>query len=366
MRRVGGGDDGQIGEGAAAHLLAGRLEVLVEGVRDLAPGIQSAARGPGQETRTVGVRARRVYARSQSGFSAAGNRRKHAPPPGEIPHSRRWHETPAVTASVELQRVLDSAVVVKDPPVALERTGVDVLLVLVEQPEEVDLRRREGALGRALAAGHAIQEPLVEAPGVDRVGAGVAVRGPADLPHDDGHGGEPVLLQSPDQGVEVGVEDVGVCGGAVDEDGRAAAVEEGVVDGEMRVGVETEKGVDVDGERGAGIEEEFRDGDHERADVRPEVASRGEPGTRLVHIGVERDSDFDLAAQPSLHERRLDVLQRREHHLRVPVLVRLKEGLVPHRHGPETPRSIISRPFLQSRQVALESPCLMSTPKWEM
>lgn len=54
----------------------------------------------------------------------------------------------------------------------------------------------------------------------------------------------------------------------------------------MRVALEAEKRVDVDGERSTVDAEEFDDGDHEVMDVVSEVASRGKARICLVNVGV--------------------------------------------------------------------------------
>ncbi|WVZ57213.1 hypothetical protein U9M48_007623 [Paspalum notatum var. saurae] len=260
--------------------------------------------------------------------SGVGVGAEHAPLPGEVPDALGRHDG---SAAGEPERVLGRAVVVEDAPVALEVARVDALVVLVEQREDVDVGHL-GAARRALPREDAVEEALVEALRVGGVGVLVAVGGPADLADDDGDGAEAVLVERGDERVVVGVEDVGVEHVAVAHASRRRrrprGREEGVVDGEVGVGVEGEERVDVDGEDAAVVEEEADEAEHEARDVGAEVAGGRAAVEGLVDVGVERDGDVDLAGEPGLDERGLHVLHGGQRGGLELALVGLEEGLV--------------------------------------
>jgi hypothetical protein len=336
LGRVGGGDDGEVVERAGVLHLVGRLEVLVERVGDVAAGVEAAAGRAGAEAGAVGVLARVLHGAADGGVVGVGVLPEHAPLLGQVADALGRHDGAAVG---EAERVLGRAVVVEDAPVALEVSRVDALGVLVQQREDVDVGHLRAAR-RALAGDDAVEEPLVELLRAGDVGVLVAVGGPADLADDDGDGAEPVLLERGDERVVVGVEDVGVEHVAVLHAGlrrrRAGRREEGVVLGEVGIGVHGQEGVDVDGEDAVVVEQEADEVDHEALDVGAEVARGGLAVTGLVDVGVERDGDADLPAQAGLHERGLDVPHRRQCRRVELALVRLEERLVAHRHGPAT------------------------------
>lgn len=146
-----------------------------------------------------------------------------------------------------------------------------------------------------MASEYAVDKALIEPPSTVHVGIRIAVGGPSNLADDDRQVGEAVLFESGEEGVEVGVQNVGVRNRAVN-DGRGIAVEKGVLFGEVGVGLEAEKGVDVDGERSSVVAEELYDGDHEVVDVRPEVSAGRKIVSCLVHVGVDRDCHFHLSS----------------------------------------------------------------------
>jgi len=332
LGRVGGCDDGEVVEVAGGLLLVGRLEELVEGVGDVGARVEVAAGGAGAEAGAVGVLAGVPDGAGDGRVGGAGVLPEHAPLLGEVADALGRHDGPACG---EPELVLGRAVVVEDAPVPLEVARVDALVVLVEQREDVDVGHGGAARG-ALAGDDAVEEPLVEPLRVGGVGVLVAVGGPSDLPDDDGDGAEAVLLERGDEGVVVGVEDVGVEHVAVLHAGlrrrRAGGREVGVVDGEVGVGVEGEERVDVDGEHAAVVEEEADEADHESGDVGPEVARGRLAVAGLVDVGVERDGDVDLPGESRLDERRLHVLHGGERGGLELALVRLEERLVAHGH----------------------------------
>lgn len=213
---------------------------------------------------------------------------------------------------------------------ALKVTRLDALLVLVEQAKEVDVRRCR-SLGRAAPLSDPIEEALVEPARVINIGMDVTVSGPPNLADDYRHGSKTVALERPDEGVIVGLEHVGVGDGAVD-DGGGGGGEEGIVDGEVWIGVEAEEGVNVDGQRATVVLKETDDGEHEVTDVRAEVAAGGEAAAALVDVGVEGDSDSHLPTEAGLDQRCLDVLQRCERRVLEHPVVGLQKRLVADRH----------------------------------
>lgn len=76
---------------------------------------------------------------------------------------------------------------------ALEVPGLDALVVLIDQAEEVGVNRAgpHGGPPPGRDVGH---EALVEPLGEVHVGVAVAIRGPPDLSDDDREVPEPVLL----------------------------------------------------------------------------------------------------------------------------------------------------------------------------
>ncbi|PON49424.1 hypothetical protein PanWU01x14_230080, partial [Parasponia andersonii] len=186
--------------------------------------------------------------------------------------------------STQIQIVLDRPIEVENPPVALEVPRVDALGVFVEQSEDIDVGQSGPPRG-PLPLHDALDQALVEPPSVLDVCVRVAVGGPAHLADCDGHGPEAVLLQSGHEGVEIGLHDVVVGDGAVD-DGVGRAAEEGVLLGEVGVGLEAEERVDVDGEGAAIVAEELDDGEHEGVDVGSEVSARWKAALGLVDVGV--------------------------------------------------------------------------------
>uniref|UniRef100_A0A804RA10 Uncharacterized protein n=1 Tax=Zea mays TaxID=4577 RepID=A0A804RA10_MAIZE len=286
----------------------------------------------GAEAGAVGVLAGVADGAGDGRVGGAGVRAEHAPLLGEVADALGRHDRPAAG---EPERVLGRAVVVEDAPVALEAARVDALVVLVQQREDVDVGHLRAPRG-ALAGDDAVEEALVEALRVGGVGVLVAVGGPADLPDDDGDGAEAVLLERGDEGVVVGVEDVGVEHVAVLHAGlrgaRAGGREVGVVDGEVGVGVQGEEWVDVDGEHAAVVEEEADEADHEAGDVGPEVARGRAAVAGLVDVGVERDGDVHLPGEARLDERGLHVLHGGQRGGLELALVRLEERLVADGH----------------------------------
>ncbi|GER47593.1 homolog of bacterial PANC [Striga asiatica] len=168
----------------------------------------------------------------------------------------------------------------------LEVPGLYALLVLVEQAEEVRVERA-GPHGSPSARRDSGHDPLVEAAGVLKVRVAVAVGGPADLADYDGDVGVTVSAEGPHEGA-----------GVVDW-GGAGAVEEGVLDGEIWVGVERDERVDVDGEGGLGVAEEADDGEDEVVDVSAEVAA-----------GRGADSIMDRAQFETLNDERVVDFER--------------------------------------------------------
>jgi hypothetical protein len=95
-------------------------------------------------------------------------------------------------------------------PVPLEAARLHALLVLVDEPEQVDIQVLARPRRRAAVRRQALQQPVVEPLRVGRLGASVTVGGPADLPDDDGHVAVTYRHERRHQRVKVGLEHVGV------------------------------------------------------------------------------------------------------------------------------------------------------------
>jgi hypothetical protein len=188
-------------------------------------------------------------------------------------------------------------------PVPLEAARLHALLVLVDEPEQVDIQVLARPRRRAAVRRQALQQPVVEPLRVGRLGASVTVGGPADLPDDDGHVAVTYRHERRHQRVKVGLEHVGVRD-AVVVHRRGGPVEEGEVEREVVVEVEAEERVDVDGEGRLALRQELDDVRHDAGDVGAEPARRrhGILGWGVVHIGVERYRGLEGV---------LDVLQSR-------------------------------------------------------
>ena len=178
-----------------------------------------------------------------------------------------------------------------------------------------------------------VDKALIELLGILQVGVGITISRPSDLPNNDRDGGETIFLKSPDEGVVVGFENVGVTDGTINYWGRIAR-EEGIVNREMGVCIQAEKGVDVDGEGTIIVTEEFDDGDHESVDVGPEVTTRGQTTVSLVDVCVERDCDPHFFSQPSFDQGCLNIFKRWKCCLQERIFVGLKERLITHSYIP--------------------------------
>ena len=127
----------------------------------------------------------------------------------------------------------------------------NALVVFVNEAEEVN--HGGGAVGsrrssQLSATGEAAEEPGVESLCVGGSCKDVTFGGPAGFSNDYWHGGVACCRQRRHQRVEIGVEHVSVLDSAVDDWG--GTVEEGKVNGEVLVCIETEERVDVDREGG--------------------------------------------------------------------------------------------------------------------
>ncbi|URE14130.1 G-type lectin S-receptor-like serine threonine-protein kinase [Musa troglodytarum] len=217
---------------------------------------------------------------------------------GEVIDPFDAHQIGVSSLPRQIQSVLGLPVELEDAPVPLEGPGSGALGVLVHEAKQVNLyapfSRR-----RPLSARDMAEQPLVELFGHLHVGVLVAVSWPANLADDDGHIGIPCFPQGPDQGVETGVEHVGVDCFAV-TDARFGRPEEGKVHREILVAVGAEEGVDVDDERGSVFGEDGEDFEHGFSCLRSELACRrdGVRTRRSVDVGVEGDGGLHMASQP--------------------------------------------------------------------
>nr|ACN28343.1 unknown [Zea mays]ACN28478.1 unknown [Zea mays] len=320
-------------EVAGLVLLVLRLVVRVERVRRVAGDVHAAARGAVPQRRAVGERAGVVDVGAEPA-EVLGSGVQRAPRPGQVRHAARRHQRRVPALPREVHGELGLAVVPQHAPVALEVARRDALGVLVDEPEQVHLRR---ALARPRRRAGVRRQPpqqaRVEALRVGRLGVPVAVRGPPHLAHDHRHVAVPHGPQRRHQRVEVGVEHVGVQH-AVVVHWRRAAVEEGVVQREVLVQVQAQERVDVHGEGRAVPSQEPHHVRHQPRDVgaepprrRNRVAPRG-----VVHVGVQRHGRLDPVADPGVVQSVLDVLQRRERDVDEGPVVRLQERLVADGH----------------------------------
>jgi len=310
---------GEALESAGLVLLVLHLEEGVERVGCVAVAVHATARRPVSQRGAVGERARVVDVVGELLHGvAAGVGVDDAPRPGQVLHAARRHQHRVLPLPAQVHRVLGLPVVPEDAPVPLEVAGSHALDVLVQETEQVHLdvlvRPRRGAGVRRQTLEQAVVEPL-------RVRAGgvlVAVGGPADLANDDGHVAVPDRLERRNQGVEVGVEHVGVGhAGARVHQRRRVAVEEGEVHGEVVVEEQADERVDVHREGRAVVAQELHHLRHQVRDVgappprrRHRVVLRGH-----VHVGVQRHRGLDGVPEPGLVQCVLNVLQRRERHL---------------------------------------------------
>ncbi|KAF7056752.1 hypothetical protein CFC21_064133, partial [Triticum aestivum] len=318
-------------------LLALRLVVGVEGVGGVAPGVHAVARRAVPQRRAVRVAARVVDLGAEElvEIVPAGLGVERAPRSGQVLHALGRHQHCVSALPAEVHGELGLPVVPEDAPVPLEAAWLHALPVLVHHPEQVRLDVPVRPRRRAAVRRQPLQQPVIEAPRIGRLGVPVAVRGPPHLADNDRHVAVPHCRQRRDQRVEVGVVHVGVHHTVVVHR-RRPAVEEGEVQGEVVVEVEAEEGVDVDGEGRLVLGQELDHVRHDAGDLGAEPARRrhGVPGRGVVHVGVERDRRLDPVADAGVVERVLDVLQRRQGDLHERPLVRCQEWLVAHSHVP--------------------------------